>query len=106
MNALTRLGMAALIGVSGATSVVGAAVAAEEQTIAVYRVSLTDPDTGNVAYVDRKSIRSWAKKEDCEAQKETFSGYHTNAVEDFDINTADGKPHTVKLVSITCGPQT
>lgn len=105
MNSFTRAITAMACGVVAVTANVNLASAQETQTMATYRISLTDPASGNVAYVDRESIRSWAKAEDCELQKESFSGYHTDAVEDFEIKTEDGKPYAVKLESITCRPQ-
>lgn len=69
---------------------------------AVYRVSLTDPATGNVYYTDRESLRSWASEESCENQKESFSGFHTSAVADMNIVNSDGIPLEVKMASIHC----
>lgn len=78
------------------------AIADDDLTRATYRLSVTDPNSGNVAYVARESVRSWQSAGDCETQKETFSSYHTDAVEDFRLRTEDGKPHIVKIESITC----
>ena len=74
-------------------------------TRATYLVSVTDPDSGNIAYVTRNSIRSWETAGDCETQRKTFSGYNLEVVEGFHLKTKDGKPHTVKMVSITCHPE-
>jgi len=69
---------------------------------AIYRVSLADPATGNVYYADRRSLRSWASKESCENQKESFSGFHTSAVADMNIVNSDGIPLEVEMASIHC----
>lgn len=89
-----------------AAAVASPALAQEDGlTRATYRLSVTDPDTGNVAFVDRNSLRSWPNPADCEAQRKTFSGYHIEIVEGFHLKTADGKPHVVKMASITCHPE-
>ena len=74
------------------------------QTIirAVYRVSLTDPATGNVFYSDRESIRSWTSEERCEREKDSFSGFHTDRMKGPNIVNADGQPLEVKMASIHC----
>jgi hypothetical protein len=69
---------------------------------ATYRVSLTDPATGNVYYADRQSLRSWTSEESCENQKESFSGFHTSAVAGMNIVNSDGIPLEVKMASIHC----
>ena len=69
---------------------------------AVYRVSLADPASGNVYYADRQSLRSWASKERCEAEKESFSGFHTDTVAGWNIVNSDGIPLEVKMASIEC----
>lgn len=74
-------------------------------TRATYLLTVTDPNSGNVAYVSRESIRSWPSAGDCETQKETFSAYHVDAVEDMKLRTEDKKPHVVEIASITCHPE-
>ena len=77
---------------------------ASAQTIvsAVYRVSLTDPATGNVYYTDRESLRSWTSEEVCEGQKDSFSGFHTSRVAGQNIINSDGTPLEVAMASIHC----
>ena len=77
---------------------------ASAQTIvrATYRVSLTDPATGNVYYTDRQSLRSWTSEEVCEGQKNSFSGFHTDRVAGQNIVNSDGTPLDVKMASIHC----
>ena len=77
---------------------------ASAQTIvrAVYRVSLTDPATGNVFYSDRESLRSWTSEERCEKEKDSFSGFHTDRMKKRNIVNADGQPLEVKMASIHC----
>ncbi len=77
---------------------------ASAQTIvrAVYRMSMTDPATGNVFYADRDSKRSWQSEETCEQQKNSFSGFHTRAMVKQNITNSDGTPFEVKMDSIFC----
>ena len=77
---------------------------ASAQTIirAVYRVSLTDSASGNVFYTDRQSIRSWTSEERCDAEKSSFSGFHTRTVKGYNITNGDGTPLEVKMDSIFC----
>ena len=77
---------------------------ASAQTIveAVYRVSLEDPATGNVYYVDRNSIRSWSSEKQCENQIGSFSGFHTSAVRDFGIKNAEGNRLIVDMADMYC----
>ncbi len=77
---------------------------ASAQTIvrAVYRVSLTDPATGNVFYTDRNSVRSWDSEERCERDKNSFSGFHTTAMERENITNAEGTSLEVKMDSVFC----
>jgi hypothetical protein len=69
---------------------------------AVYRVSMTDPASGNVYYVDRESIRSWGSEERCESEKGSFSGFHTNAMSKQKIMNAEGTPLEVRMDSVFC----
>ena len=69
---------------------------------AVYRVSLTDPATGNVYYTDRQSLRSWASEQACEDQKNSFSGFHTSQLSRENIVNSDGTPLEVAMASIHC----
>ena len=77
---------------------------ASAQTIirAVYRVSMTDPANGNVYYVDRESKRSWQSDDVCETQKNSFSGFHTRAMERENITNAEGTSLEVKMDSVVC----
>ena len=77
---------------------------ASAQTIvrAIYRISLTDPVTGNVYYSDRQSLRSWASEESCEREKEGFSGHHTSALRKENIMNSDGQSLEVAMSSIHC----
>ena len=78
-------------------------VAAAEQTVnAIYRVSLTDPDSGSVFYTDRQSIRSWPLEDHCKREKDSFSGFHTAAVRGYKLVNATGKALKVKLDSSYC----
>ena len=90
--------------VVGAALLVGSVEIASAQTIvrAVYRVSLTDPATGNVYYTDRNSLRSWASEERCESEKASFSGFHTDRVAAQNIVNSDGTPLAVKMASMHC----
>ncbi len=72
---------------------------------AVYRVKLTDPETGASYFVDRRSLRSWTSKEDCERERGSFSGYHTDRVRSFEIRTGEGDMLTVKMDAMFCVPQ-
>lgn len=82
----------------------GSIETASAQTIvrAVYRVSLTDPATGNVYFTDRESLRSWTSEETCEGQKDSFSGFHTSRVSSQNIVNSDGTPLEVAMASIHC----
>ena len=83
---------------------IASAEIASAQTIikAVYRVGLTDPANGNVYFVDREGMRSWQSEDVCEAQKTSFSGYHTTAVWKQNIKNSGGTPLQVKMDSIFC----
>lgn len=99
-NIISKAGLVA-VALAGSIGIAAPAFA-QMQVNAVYHVSLTDPATGTAYHVDRKSIRSWSSSENCEAQKETFSGYHTAAVKGFDIKNADGTALEVAITSIDC----
>ena len=90
--------------VVGAALLAGSIETASAQAIirAVYHVSLTDPATGNVYYSDRQSLRSWDAEERCEAEKESFSGFHTSAARGWNIVNSDGTPLEVNMASIHC----
>ncbi len=77
---------------------------ASAQTIvgAVYRVSMTDPANGSVYFADRESIRSWDSEERCDREKNSFSGFHTNAMAKQNITNSDGTPFDIKMDSIFC----
>jgi len=83
---------------------IASAEIASAQTIikAVYRVSMTDPANGNVYFVDREGKRSWQTEDVCEAQKKSFSGFHTSAMARQKITNSDGTPLEVKMDSIFC----
>ena len=76
--------------------------AAEGIVNAIYRVSLTDPGNGAIYYTDRRSLRSWPSEEACMREKGAFSGFHSSAVEGFDLVNAKGKRLTVKMDSSYC----
>ncbi len=88
----------------GFSWLIASAEIASAQTIikAVYRVSMTDPANENVYYVDRESKRSWQREDVCEQQKNSFSGFHTNAMEKQNITNSDGTPFEIKMDSIFC----
>jgi hypothetical protein len=90
--------------VVGAALLAGSIETASAQSIirAVYRISLTDPATGNVYYSDRQSLRSWTSEEECERRKESFSGHHTSSLTKENIMNADGQPLEVAMASIHC----
>ena len=90
--------------VVGTALLAGSIGTASAQSIikAVYRVSLTDPATGNVYYSDRQSLRSWASEEACEREKESFSGFHTSALMKENIMNGNGQPLEVAMASIHC----
>jgi len=69
---------------------------------AVYRVSVTDPATGNVYYVDRKSLRTWDSKASCKNQMASFSGFHTRAVRQVGLKNRKGKPLKVEMSDMFC----
>ena len=90
--------------VVGVALLAGSPDAAMAQSIvkAVYRVSLTDPASGNVYYTDRTSLRSWTSEERCEGEKNSFSGFHTDRISDLNIVNSDGTPLAVAMASIHC----
>ena len=90
-----------IVGIICFAGLVGTA-SAESIIRAVYRVSLTDPATGNVYYTDRQSIRSWPSEEQCENQKNSFSGFHTDRVKKENIVNSDGTSLEVAMASIHC----
>jgi hypothetical protein len=77
-------------------------VSAQAIVRAVYRVALTDPASGAVFYSDRQSIRSWPSEEQCEREKDSFSGFHINALRNMNITNAGGTPLTVSMDSSYC----
>lgn len=93
--------VALIIGVGWLTA---SAETASAQSIvrAIYRVSLTDPGTGNVYYTDRESLRSWASEERCENEKESFSGFHTDKLIKENIVNENGQSLEVQMDYITC----
>ena len=90
--------------VVGAALLAGSIETASAQSIirAVYRISLTDPATGNVYYSDRESLRSWDSEEACERQKESFSGHHTRSLTNENIMNTSGQSLEVAMASIHC----
>lgn len=95
--AIAALGLGALIALPDA------AMAQKKGDVqAVYRVSVTDPATGNTYYVDRTSIRSWETKKSCENQKSTFSGFHTRAIRDVGLKNRKGTPLKVGMSDSYC----
>ena len=90
--------------VLGSAVLLGWVEAASAQAIvrAVYRVGLTDPATGNIYFSDRQSIRSWSSQEACEREKDSFSGFHSNALRNMKITNEAGTPLTVTLDSSYC----
>jgi hypothetical protein len=93
-----------LVPIIGFTWLVASAEIASAQSIvsAVYRVSMTDPANGNVYYVDRKSIRSWSSEERCNAEVNSFSGFHTTAMTKLNITNSGGTPLEIKMDSVFC----
>lgn len=102
MKHIVSRSAAAAIVVAATTGLFSAGAAAEGIVNAIYRVSLTDPASGAVYYVDRQSLRSWPSEEACMREKASFSGFHTNAVEGFNLMNAQGKKLTVKMHSSYC----
>ncbi|MDJ0944448.1 MAG: hypothetical protein QNJ30_13330 [Kiloniellales bacterium] len=83
--------------------VVSAGPASAEAIIrAVYRFSLTDPDSGASFYANRLSVRSWPKMERCKIDSSKSGGMHTDAVRSFGIMNGNGKPLEVKIDSVDC----
>lgn len=69
---------------------------------AVYTLSVTDPDSGNVMMVERPSVRSWASTEACEREKDSFKSRHQESVEGVGLMSQSGKPAAVKIESTEC----
>ena len=101
MKNMTRVICALIVGFACFAGFVESA-SAQSIVRAVYRVSLTDPATGNVYYTDRQSIRSWTSEEQCEIQKNSFSGFHTDRLAKENIVNSDGTPLEVAMASIHC----
>ena len=101
MKGMMRVFSVLIVGFSWLTAT---AEIASAQTIirAVYRVSMTDPANGNVYFVDRNGKRSWQAEDVCEAQKKSFSGFHTRAMAKQKFTNSDGTPLEVKMDSIFC----
>jgi len=105
LNKTTRAFSVMAVAVFALTVSVETALAqalAQSNIKAVYRVSLTDPATGNVYYSDRQGLRSWGSMEGCEREKNGFSGFHTSALEKENIVNSAGTSLEVKLDSIVC----
>lgn len=101
MKSMLRMLSILVVGVALYAATAGPA-SAQAIIRAVYRVSLTDPATGNVYYSDRQSIRSWSSEDRCQNEMATFSGFHTRALKDLNITNTSGTPLEVKMDSMYC----
>ncbi|MDJ0969770.1 MAG: hypothetical protein QNJ06_07695, partial [Kiloniellales bacterium] len=83
--------------------VVSAGPASAQSIIrAVYRFSLTDPDSGATFYANRLSVRSWSQEERCKIDSSKSGGMHADAVRSFGIMNGKGEPLEVKIDSVEC----
>ena len=101
MRHMVRASSILLIGIALLAGSLNAAMA-QSIVKAIYRVSLTDPASGNVYYTDRTSLRSWTTEQRCEDEKTSFSGFHTDRISGLNIVNPDGTPLTVEMASIHC----
>ena len=106
MKRLTSVAAVAAIALAASVAAPYSAVAQKSGNVhAVYRVGVEDPATGNVYYVDRKSLRSWDSETSCKNQMRSFSGFHTRAVRNVGLKNSEGTALKVEMSDMFCVTQ-
>lgn len=68
----------------------------------IITLKLTDPAGGEPWRTQRELLRTFSSLQECENQKNSFSGFHVGRVERHGLVTASGAAPLVEVESIEC----